>query len=96
MSSRSSSRPQSRIDNFSKQHSRSDNFSKVQPRHDNITKKNKEEYKGRNDAPEKQSKIIIIINIILKILILILIIYTIWMNNKILNTTSTPASTSSS
>lgn len=60
---------------------------------DNNSKKNRSRDGNQSTNLEKPSNTIYIINIILKSIIIILIIYTVWMNNKILNTTITADST---
>lgn len=60
---------------------------------DNNSKKNRSRDGNQSTNLEKPSNTIYIINIILKSIIILLIIYTVWMNNKILNTTITADST---
>ena len=60
---------------------------------DNNSKKNRSRDGNQSNKIEKPSNTIYIINIILKSIIILLIIYTVWMNNKILNTTITADST---
>lgn len=60
---------------------------------DNHSKKNRSRDSNQSTNLEKPPNTIYIINIILKSIIILLIIYTVWMNNKILNTTITADST---
>lgn len=82
---------------MSHRHSNGHGKSSFSNDHGKFIKKNRireheDSYDDGDQPTKKPSKIILIVNIILKIIILILIIYTIWMNNKILNTTITPES----